>query len=181
MREPWVHYVLWGRTCLPKCLTFECKPNLIAWTLLLQHQHRHQLPMIFGVCHTCNSCSTNTKLQNPAMNSLQIAWIDMLNCLLKKYKVNSIHQTISSRCMWKNPCKVCGCYSATFLNRTPVFDWCVVWQGSKNKHHRDTFLKEIGLHFEVILSTTHSIVNTIGKTYVFNWGFNIHATSVNHN
>lgn len=93
MREPWVHYDLCGRTCLPKCLTFECKLKLIAWTLFLQHQH--QLPMRFGVCHIWNSCSTNTKLQNPAMSSLQIAWIDMLNCLLKKYQENSIHQTLS--------------------------------------------------------------------------------------
>lgn len=82
--EPWVHYVLCGRTWLPKCLTFECKPKFIAWTLFLQHQYQHQLPMTFGVCHTWYSCSTNTKPQNPAMNSLQIAWIDMLNCLLKK-------------------------------------------------------------------------------------------------
>ena len=28
-----------------------------------------------------------------------------------------------------------------FLNQTPIFDWCVVQWGSKNKHHKDTCLK----------------------------------------
>ena len=41
-------------------------------------------------------------------------------------------------------------YSITFLNRTPMFDCCVVWWGSKNKNHKkDTCLKEIGLHFQI--------------------------------
>lgn len=88
------------------CLTFECKPKLIAWTLFLQHQYQHQLPMTFGVCHTWYSCSTNTKLQNPATNSLRIAWIDTLNCLFKKYKVNSIHQTLSPATL--NPKPTCN-------------------------------------------------------------------------
>ena len=26
----------------------------------------------------------------------------------------------------KSQKKVCGCYSVTFLDRTPTFDWCVV-------------------------------------------------------
>jgi hypothetical protein len=41
--------------------------------------------------------------------------------------------------------KVCWCYSVTLLNRTHMFYWCVVRWGSKNKHHKDTCLKEIGL------------------------------------
>ena len=31
------------------------------------------------------------------------------------------------------------------LNHTPIFDWCVVQQESKNKHHKDTCFKEVGL------------------------------------
>ena len=31
--------------------------------------------------------------------------------------------------------KVRGWFSVTFLNRSPIFDGCVVKQGSKNKHH----------------------------------------------
>jgi hypothetical protein len=39
--------------------------------------------------------------------------------------------------------KVCGFYSVTFLNWTvPIVDWCVLGRGSKNKHHKDTCLKD---------------------------------------
>ena len=34
--------------------------------------------------------------------------------------------------------KVCGCYSITSLNRTPIFGCCVVYRRSKNKHHKHT-------------------------------------------
>ena len=61
---------------------------------------------------------------------------------------------------------VCECYLVTFLNWTSLFDWCVTSQGSKNKDHKDTCLKNIGLHLQKKM-TTHSIVSTIEKTYVF--------------
>lgn len=31
--------------------------------------------------------------------------------------------------------KVCGPDLVTYLNQTPVFDWCVVRYGSKNRRH----------------------------------------------
>ena len=40
--------------------------------------------------------------------------------------------------------------------------------GPMNKYHKDTCLKEFGLHFQFWLTTLHSIVNTIKKTYVRN-------------
>ena len=39
-----------------------------------------------------------------------------------------------------------------------------------NKHHKDTSVRSvraIGSRIQIILSTPHSIVNTIGETYVF--------------
>ena len=39
------------------------------------------------------------------------------------------------------PHKVCRCYSVSFFNWRPIFDWCVVRWGSKNKHHIHTCSK----------------------------------------
>ena len=55
-----------------------------------------------------------------------------------------------------------GCYSVTFLNWKPIFDWCVVTQGSKN-----ACSKEIGLCFQILLTTPHSTMNIIEWTYAF--------------
>ena len=41
--------------------------------------------------------------------------------------------------------KVCGRHSIKFFNRTPIFDWCVVRWGSRNKQHKGTCSKGIGL------------------------------------
>ena len=60
--------------------------------------------------------------------------------------------------------KICGCYVITFLNRTPRIDWYVV--RSKSKHHKHICLKEIELGLQIVLTTLHSIVNSIGRTYV---------------
>ena len=39
--------------------------------------------------------------------------------------------------------KVCRCYLVTPLNRTPIlFDWCIVYWRSKNKHHKHTCHKK---------------------------------------
>lgn len=38
--------------------------------------------------------------------------------------------------------------SVVYLLRTPVFKWYVVWCVSKNGHHKDTCLEEIGLRVQ---------------------------------
>ena len=68
-----------------------------------------------------------------------------------------------------------GVDSVTFAHQTPTFDWCVVRWGSKNRHHKDACLKEIGIHFQISLTTPHAVVNMIGRTHVFNQGINNHA------
>lgn len=58
---------------------------------------------------------------------------------------------IHERRQWKqqNIHKVCRHYSATFLNWTHTFHWCMVKQGSETKQHRDTCLKEIRLRLQI--------------------------------
>ena len=60
----------------------------------------------------------------------------------------------------------CGGYVVTILNWTPRFDWYLIPSGSKSKPHKDTCLKEIGLRHQAFITTQHSIVNTIRRTYV---------------
>ena len=62
------------------------------------------------------------------------------------------------------------CYSVAFLNRTPIFDCCVVTGGLKNNHQKGTCLEEIGLCLHILL-TTHLTVNTIGRICAFRSGF----------
>ena len=63
---------------------------------------------------------------------------------------------------------VCMYYSATF-SFGPLY-LIGMWFGDvnqKNKHQKDAFLKEIGVHLQALLTTPHSIVNTIGRRCVF--------------
>ena len=56
--------------------------------------------------------------------------------------------------------EVCGCYSVTFLNWAPIFDWCVFKWKSKNKHHDkvDVCQQENKLHFQVL--SNHTTLNS---------------------
>ena len=49
-----------------------------------------------------------------------------------------------------------------------------VWlrEGQNIKHLQDTCLKEVGIHHSILLTTPHSMVNTIGRTYVSSWRVN---------
>ena len=77
--------------------------------------------------------------------------------------------------------KACKCYLVPLLNRIPIFNWYVVQWGSKSKHRKDTCLKEIELHLQLLVTITHSIMNTIGRTYVFSWGVDKCNHNHNHN
>ena len=52
-----------------------------------------------------------------------------------------------------------------FLNWIPIFDGCVFRWGSKNKHYKDTCLKKIELQLQILVTTPHSFVDTIRRTY----------------
>ena len=72
--------------------------------------------------------------------------------------------------------EVCGCYLVTFPNQTPIFDWCVFRWGSKNKHHEDTSLKEVGLHLKKLSFTPHSVGAELGgSVYSVKKSTNKHA------
>ena len=51
--------------------------------------------------------------------------------------------------------------SVSYLNCTPIFEWCVVRVGSKNEHHKDMSIKQIGLHAQNLFIILSSIVSII--------------------
>lgn len=57
------------------------------------------------------------------------------------------------------PCKVDNPCLVTSLIRTLIFEWHVVWHGSKNKFHKDISSIEIGLVAQNMI--THSTLNII--------------------
>lgn len=63
--------------------------------------------------------------------------------------------------------KVFRCYSNDFLNRMHTFGECVTRWGSKNKHCKDTRLKENELCFQSSWTIPHSTVKKNGRIYVF--------------
>lgn len=58
-----------------------------------------------------------------------------------------------------------------------IYDWCVIRSRSKN-NHKDACLKEVGLRFQCLLVTPHSIVIINGKTYVLNYDIKKHALPI---
>lgn len=54
----------------------------------------------------------------------------------------------------------CGVIWTLFSIGLLIFDWCMVMWRLKNKHHKDTCVKEIKLHLQVFWITLHSIMNT---------------------
>ena len=66
------------------------------------------------------------------------------------------------------------CYLFCFVNRDPIFDWCVVQRGSKGKHQEATCLKEIGLCSPILITTLHSTMNMTRRTYVSIYEINQH-------
>ena len=89
------------------------------------------------------------------------------HCWCNRQNDRHHHQMVPcrpGRCHWH--LKVYRCVLVTFLDRTLYliggwFRW-----GSNNKHHECRCWKEIGLRFRILLSTPHSIVNPIGRTYI---------------
>jgi hypothetical protein len=63
--------------------------------------------------------------------------------------------------------KVYECYVVTFFNWTPRYDWYVVWWGLKSKHHNAICLKEIGLRLQKLKIAFHSLMNIVGRTYIY--------------
>ena len=53
-------------------------------------------------------------------------------------------------------------YSVTFLIETPIFEWYVVWCGSKNGYRKDMCLHEITLRAQHMMTILGSIVYVIG-------------------
>ena len=91
-------------------------------------------------------------------------------------------------CRAPKTCKVsCMCYSSIFLNQTPIFNWCVVQWGSKNKHHTYTCLKEIGVRLQVFINYStlnsefnkHALPITLTKSWEM-WPSNRFLIMIHH-
>ena len=102
---------------------------------------------------------------------------------IKKFEpgTQQLCENAVTKSLWCQKKRYTGVIWATFLNRTPIFDWWIVRWGSKNKHHTYTCLQDIGLRLQIFL-TTHSMVNTTNRTwYIVSQGINKHALSKTHN
>ena len=42
--------------------------------------------------------------------------------------------------------------TVAYLNWTPIFEWCVVRCGSKNRCQKDMFSKDVGLHAQNMIN-----------------------------
>lgn len=60
-----------------------------------------------------------------------------------------------------HPFKVDDPLSITFLLRTPLFGWYMVWCGSMNGVPKEMRAKYIGLRAQHMITISHSIVNII--------------------
>jgi hypothetical protein len=58
--------------------------------------------------------------------------------------------------------KLSGFTPVTHLEWIPIFEWCIVKCGSKNRHQKDMCLKEIGKHIQNLLTILDLIVSIIG-------------------
>ena len=62
-------------------------------------------------------------------------------------------------------------YLITYLHRTLIFEWDVVWHGSKNGYRKETCSKEIGLRAQNMITILNPIVNVIeGGGWVMSMG-----------
>ena len=55
--------------------------------------------------------------------------------------------------------------SVISLNRTPIFEWYVVWCGSKNRYQRHVFIKD-WIACSNMMTSLDSVVNIIEGTYM---------------
>ena len=55
----------------------------------------------------------------------------------------------------------------THLNRTPIFEWHVVWCIYQMGYQKDMPLIEIGLRDQHMISIIGSIVNMVDETYMY--------------
>ena len=66
---------------------------------------------------------------------------------------------------WLKSSKVSRCYSVTFLNQTPIFDWCVVGEDQRTNTVEKHAQKRLDYIFQFLLCTPQTQLR--GPTYVF--------------
>ena len=126
-------------------------------------------------CHLKGHCWKCTKMKATRFNrscarnkaKLLLSWTRHLTSGNSDF--SETNQQLSS--------KVCECDLDSFLSRTPIFDWCVVWWWSKRLSMGISCLKEVGLFLQIVLTALQPIVATIEKTYAHSIGINKHHLS----
>lgn len=62
--------------------------------------------------------------------------------------------------------QVCGCYLVCFLDQTPILVGLWFGEDQKTNTLRKHMLKKDAICLQISLPTPHSVVNTIGRTYI---------------
>ena len=63
-------------------------------------------------------------------------------------------------------CKVKNPYLFAFLIRSPIFEWYVVWCGTKNGYQKYICFEEVGLRDQNMITILDSRINIIEGTYM---------------
>ena len=98
-------------------------------------------------------------LRRPMLWLLLIKWAMGTSALLNLY------QLISWSC-W-NVIKVCRCFLPYLPYWTPLFDWCVVRWGSKNKHRQHSRFKTLDYVFKLTYLHIQQWTQLGGPMYSF--------------
>ena len=92
-----------------------------------------------------------------------IVWEYIIRYPILKYHILCGQDLIQFRLATEKTTKVGNPYPVTFLTRTPIFEWYVVWCGFKDIYHKGIMcLKDNKLHAQKIITIPGSTVNIIG-------------------
>ena len=72
--------------------------------------------------------------------------------------------------------KVDNPHSVTFLIEVPIFEWYMIWCGSKNGYQKDTCSKEIGLLAQNMIN----VLNSLGQQHWETCSRSAHSRSRSH-
>ena len=112
----------------------------VAWFRRKRSWCLMELRVIYGICKISN---------------MWVKYATLVNNLRQ-----SLHHPLESECFIY---KVDGSWATRPPNRNPCIDWYVARWGSKSQHYKNTWLKEIGVRLWLLITTLHSILNTIGE------------------
>ena len=139
--------VLWIDSCDPRVNTLSCNPIL-----------NTSISTSFSqITHPVMNKSETRKILSLAVSSLERILVH-ITCSYSLFYSEITKKLITQKVNVPN--------LVTYLDKTPIFDWCVIRCGSKNGHQKKKCLKEIGLHAQYLLTILGPIVSIIWGTYL---------------